>query len=96
MRNISNYMVEWMGLNSVTLIFTKNNVKNPVQEVMIWMFKPTLPYIYVTISYLSEICFLVPTHPTFSDDVTLFTLFFFEVFPNNQSINQSGYNFTVK
>ena len=43
---------------------------------------PTLPYLYVTISFLSEICFLVPTHPTFIPDVTKFTLFFFEVFPN--------------
>ena len=41
----------------------------------------TLPYLYVTISFLLEICFLGPTHPTFSDDVTNFTLFFSEVFP---------------
>ena len=36
----------------------------------------TLPYLYVTISFLLEICFWGPTHPTFSDDVTLFTVFF--------------------
>ena len=41
---------------------------------------PTLPYIYVTIAFLLEICFGGPTHPTFSDDVTNFTLFF-EGFP---------------
>ena len=40
----------------------------------------TLPYLYVTISFLLEICFLGPTHPTFSDDVTNFTFFYFEVF----------------
>ena len=42
----------------------------------------TLPYLYVTISFLLEICFWGPTHPTFSDNVTHFTLFF-EVFTYN-------------
>ena len=37
---------------------------------------PTLPYLYVTISFHLEICFWGQTHPTISDDVTNFTLFF--------------------
>ena len=47
-----------------------------VLEVMTSMDFQTLPYLYVTISFLLEICFLGPTHPTFSDDVTNYTLFF--------------------
>ena len=39
----------------------------------------TLPYLYVTISFLLEICFWGPTHPTFSDDVTNYTLFFWSL-----------------
>ena len=42
---------------------------------------PTLPYLYVTISFHLEICFWGQTHPTISDDVTNFTFFFFEGFP---------------
>ena len=41
----------------------------------------TLPYLYVTISFLLEICFWGPTHPTFVPDVTNFTLFFGLDFP---------------
>ena len=41
----------------------------------------TLPYNCVTISFLPEIWFWGPTHPTFLYDVTLFSLFFFEGFP---------------
>ena len=43
---------------------------------------PTLPYLHVTISFHLEICFWGQTHPTISDDVTNFTLFF-EGFPND-------------
>ena len=35
----------------------------------------TLPYNCVTISFLPEIWFWGPTHPTFLYDVTLFSLF---------------------
>ena len=38
---------------------------------------PTLPYDDVTYSFLLEIWFWGPTHPTFLYDVTLFSLFFF-------------------
>ena len=41
----------------------------------------TLPYNCVTISFLPEIWFWGPTHPTFLYDVTLFSLFFIEGFP---------------
>ena len=44
---------------------------------------PTLPYDHVTNSFLLEICFWGPTYPTFLYDVTLFSLFFFELFPNS-------------
>ena len=36
----------------------------------------TLPYTCVTISFLPEIWFWSPTHPTFLYDVTLLDLFF--------------------
>ena len=36
---------------------------------------PTLPYLHVTISFLLEIWFWGPTHPTFSDNITKYTLF---------------------
>ena len=57
----------------------------------------TLPYLYVTISFLLEICFWGPTHPTFSDDVTNYTLFLFEVFPNTTVLNYkwNSYNSRV-
>ena len=42
---------------------------------------PTLPYDDVTYSFLLEIWFWGPTHPTFLYDVTLLDLFFFEGFP---------------
>ena len=38
---------------------------------------PTLPYDNVTYSFLLEIWFWGPTHPTFLYDVTLLDLFFF-------------------
>ena len=41
----------------------------------------TLSYNCVTISFLPEIWFWGPTHPTFLYDVTLFSLFFIEGFP---------------
>ena len=41
----------------------------------------TLPYDHVTISFLPEIWFWGPTHPTFLHDVTLFSFFFIEGFP---------------
>ena len=66
----------------VSLILIKNIENVSVLEVMTSMDFQTLPYLYVTISFLLEICFWGPTHPTFSDDVTNFTLFFFEGFPN--------------
>ena len=44
--------------------------------MMISMNFLTLPYNYVTISYLPEIWFWCPTYPTFLYDVTLFSLFF--------------------
>ena len=48
---------------------------------------PTLPYDNVTYSFLQEIWFWGPTHPTFSDTMSLFLLFFnFELFPNQDLI----------
>ena len=47
---------------------------------------PTLPYDHVTNSFNLEIWFCGPTNPTFSDNVTLFTLYFFiELFPKLKS-----------
>ena len=40
---------------------------------------PTLPYDKLTYSFLQEIWFWGPTHPTFLYDVTLFTLFFWSL-----------------
>ena len=45
-------------------------------EMVISMNFPTLPYDNVTYSFLLEICFWGPTHPTFLYDVTLLDLFF--------------------
>ena len=47
----------------------------------------TLPYNCVTISFLPEIWFWGPTHPTFLYDVTLFSLFFLLMASLNCSIS---------
>ena len=49
---------------------------------------PTLPYDNVTDSFLLEKWFWGPTHPAFLYDVTLFSLFFFEVFPKTYFFTQ--------
>ena len=51
------------------------------KSIMTLMNFPTLPYDNVTYSFLLEIWFWGPTHPTFLYDVTLLDLFFFEGFP---------------
>ena len=76
---ISNSNIELVDLGHFLpcLSFLAKNIENvSVLEVMTSMDFQTLPYLYVTISFLLEICFWGPTHPTFSDDVTNFTLFF--------------------
>ena len=45
------------------------------KSIMTSMNFPTLPYDNVTNSFLLEIWFWGPTHPTFLYDVTLFTFF---------------------
>ena len=67
----------WLWANFGPLTLVAKNIENvSVLEVMTSMDFQTLPYLYVTISFLLEICFWGPTHPTFSDDVTNYTLFF--------------------
>ena len=77
---ISNSNIELVDLGhffTLSLSFLAKNIENvSVLEVMTSMDFQTLPYLYVTISFLLEICFWGPTHPTFSDDVTNYTLFF--------------------
>ena len=46
---------------------------------------PTLPYNHVTNSFLLEIWFWGPIYPTSLYDVTLFTLFYFELLQSSSS-----------
>ena len=87
--------IGWNTFNPKSLNLCKNVENISFLEVMTSMPQPTLPYVNVTISFLSKICFWGPTHPTFSDDVTLFTLFFIEGFPKifcKKSIEKSNIN----
>ena len=74
--NVSNYMVVWMVMNPATLIFTKNNGKNPVQEVMISMFcLPNPIFMSLFLTCQKYVFWSQPTLPLVT--MSLFLLFFF-------------------
>ena len=79
-RSLKTKWVQNISPEVMNSVFPKANffLEYPVEIIVITSMNfPTLPYDHVTNSFLLEICFWVPTYPTFLYDVTLFSLFFF-------------------